>query len=55
MPPIKSILVPTDFSPASDIAFQYAVDMALTQEARSMCSTPLTTQASRRRTPTASM
>ena len=31
MPPIKSILVPTDFSPASDIAFRYAVEMALTQ------------------------
>ena len=31
MPPIKSILVPTDFSPASDIAFRYALDMAVTQ------------------------
>jgi nucleotide-binding universal stress UspA family protein len=31
MPPIKSILVPTDFSPASDIAFRYAVDLAVTQ------------------------
>ena len=31
MPLIKSILVPTDFSPASDIAFRYAVDMAVTQ------------------------
>jgi nucleotide-binding universal stress UspA family protein len=29
MPLIKSILVPTDFSPASDIAFRYAVDMAV--------------------------
>jgi universal stress protein A len=32
MPPIKSILVPTDFSPASDIAFRYAVDLAVTQD-----------------------
>jgi nucleotide-binding universal stress UspA family protein len=31
MPSIKSILVPTDFSPASDIAFRYAIDMAVTQ------------------------
>jgi nucleotide-binding universal stress UspA family protein len=31
MPLIKSILVPTDFSPASDIAFQYAIDRAVTE------------------------
>jgi nucleotide-binding universal stress UspA family protein len=31
MPSIKSILVPTDFSPASDIAFRYGLDMAVTQ------------------------
>jgi nucleotide-binding universal stress UspA family protein len=31
MPPIKSILVPTDFSPASDIAVQFAVDLAVTE------------------------
>jgi nucleotide-binding universal stress UspA family protein len=31
MPLIKSILVPTDFSPASDVAFRYAVDMAVTE------------------------
>jgi universal stress protein A len=28
MPGIQRILVPTDFSPASDIALQYAIDMA---------------------------
>jgi nucleotide-binding universal stress UspA family protein len=28
MPDIKRVLVPTDFSPASDIAFRYAVDLA---------------------------
>jgi universal stress protein A len=28
MPPITRMLVPTDFSPASDIAFTYALDMA---------------------------
>lgn len=29
MPAIKRMLVPTDFSPASDIALTYAIDMAL--------------------------
>jgi nucleotide-binding universal stress UspA family protein len=28
MPQVKQILVPTDFSPASDIAFGYALDLA---------------------------
>jgi universal stress protein A len=31
MSEIKRMLVPTDFSPASDIAFNYAVDMAVRQ------------------------
>jgi nucleotide-binding universal stress UspA family protein len=33
MSEIKRMLVPTDFSPASDIAFSYAVDMAVRQGA----------------------
>ena len=33
MPEIKRVLVPTDFSPASDIAFRYAVDLAARQGA----------------------
>ena len=34
MPGINSILVPTDFSPASDIALQYAIDMTERFDAR---------------------
>jgi universal stress protein A len=33
MSEIKRMLVPTDFSPASDIAFNYALDMAVRQRA----------------------
>jgi nucleotide-binding universal stress UspA family protein len=33
MSPIKRMLVPTDFSPASDLAFAYAIDMAVRQGA----------------------
>lgn len=33
MSEIKRMLVPTDFSPASDIAFNYAIDMAARQHA----------------------
>jgi nucleotide-binding universal stress UspA family protein len=33
MSEIKRMLVPTDFSPASDIAFNYAIDMAVRQGA----------------------
>jgi nucleotide-binding universal stress UspA family protein len=33
MPDIKRVLVPTDFSPASDIAFRYALDLAGKQHA----------------------
>lgn len=33
MPDIKRVLVPTDFSAASDIAFRYALDLAAKQQA----------------------
>lgn len=33
MSEIKRMLVPTDFSPASEIAFTYAIDMAVRQDA----------------------
>ena len=33
MPDIKRVLMPTDFSPASDIAFRYALDLAGNQHA----------------------
>lgn len=33
MSAIKRVLIPTDFSPASDIAFHYGVDVALRHEA----------------------